>query len=95
MSQEQYTPHIEWFADAQSLYIRFARVPRSQFGRLLDYLQGTISSYKWNAEKRAWELPHSDIQAVALFAELNFGKNAMVYIGRNPQPQQLGLPFHE
>lgn len=95
MTQRQYTPHIEWCADHESLYVRFANLPRTKFDHTLAQFQSVVSRYIWNADKRFWEVPLADIQTVALFAELNFGKNSMVYIGKQSIPKQIGLPFYD
>ena len=95
MKQHHYKPQMEWMVEREILRIRFSRVPPAQFGALLRRLQSSVSEYKWNAEKHFWEIPITDIQKVAVFAEQMFGQDSMHYVGKGQLPKQMELPIND
>jgi len=76
--------------DDGGVYFRIESVPRHQFSNLLDLFLARFPTRVWNEQKRAWQLPHHQRDALIKFARATFGKSRVIV---DLVPTQTSLPF--
>lgn len=77
--------------DEGGVYFRIEAVSRRQFSSLLDLFLAQFPTRVWNEQKRAWQLPHYQRDALIKFAAATFGRNQVIIIDQTPT--QLSLRF--
>jgi hypothetical protein len=81
-----------WFI-SNSLYVRFQNVDDSYFSTVLKRFKTQFPKARWCPDCKAWELPKTDLQNVALFTYEVFGKRSLRFLD-DDTPRQLTLPFN-
>lgn len=85
-------PRAAYWEDDEAIYVRFEGLDHRRFQQVLLAFKSHVPEAVWFRDLQAWKTPKSKLQAVALFAFVNFGRESLHLRGRAPA-QQLKLPF--
>ncbi len=92
--REQRKPIVVWWTDNRWLYARFQNVDRPVFRLVLQEFKRCVPNVrKWCPEMKAWRLPRTDMQHLALFAQRVFGEDSLIPRDILDRPIQTKLPL--
>ena len=79
-----------WYKN-DSLFVRFEFITRSEFNSILQKFKQRFPESEWMASEKAWKLPSTQTQNLALFTHEIFGDTSLCL--RTNQLQQMTLPL--
>lgn len=84
-------PYVKWKTDDEWLYIQLGNIPFDTFTNALDSFKQKVYHKVWRSDLRAWQVPKSAMETVALFAHESFGVGTLCYWDDPQPPEQLEL----
>jgi len=74
----KHKPMAIWWTDELWLYVRFENVEYSYFDEVLSRFKESLpKNADWHPEVKAWRLPKTAMQGLALFVQEVFGDNSL------------------
>lgn len=85
-------PAAVYWEDHDSIYLRFEGITYAHFNTILYSFKNRVPNVVWYPDLKAWKLPKTELQEVAVFAHEMFGRASLHFRGDKP-PEQLELPW--